>query len=162
KLDALLARLRIHRFCARDPREHAREAIEQHAAVLSFPPLKGSEASSRFLESNVRWDAPRHAPFDAEALEGCVRELDAHGAAYCILAEQRFEALEPVGAFETTTKRVTYIYAPKARASYARQEYNLVPFQYTTVEAADIRPDATVQIVPAATGHMNFLKERFL
>jgi hypothetical protein len=162
KLEAALARLRIHRFCARDFREHACEAIERHAAVLCYPPLKSGEAAYRFVHDNVCWEPPSCAPLDPGELESWVRELHEHGASYCILAEQRFEELEPVGAFETTSKRVTYIYAREGRSSYARQDYNLVPFQYTTVEAADIQPGAVVQIVPAITGHMNFLKERFL
>jgi hypothetical protein len=163
KLAGFLGGLRLDGFFPRDPREHAAQAIQRGAAVVGSPALKGSgDAASRFLARNTRWAAPAWNQLDADDVAAWVRELDAAGAAYCVLTQVPVEGLRPAAAFSTTSRRTVHVYARTPSSSYARQAYSLKPFKYDAVQAEDLRPESRVEILPIGAGEMNFLKERYL
>jgi hypothetical protein len=164
KLGKLLSGLRLDGFFAGDFREHARLAAGRNAAVVGAPPTYkgGYERLYKFLNQNVRWDAPTYGVFDPKETEEWILELERADTPYCVFADQLFSRMTPVAAHTTESRKALYLYAKTRTSSLRRREPSLKRFFYEAVQPDALGRETTVEIVPVGSGEMNFLKEIYL
>jgi hypothetical protein len=164
KLGKLLSGLRLDGFYAGDFREHARLAQGRSAAVVGAPPTYkgGYERLYKYLNQNVRWDAPSYGVFDPDETEDWVLELERDDIPYCVFADRLFTRLTPVAVHTTESRKALYLYAKTTSSSLRRREPSLKRFFYEAVRPEELGREATVELVPVGSGEMNFLKEIYL
>jgi len=164
KLTKSMDALHIESFAAGDFREQAARAVETGGGVAAFPPTYkgGYERLYRFVDDNTDWPRPDYGIWDPKELETWILELRDGGVRHCIISDQRFEQIEPVTVYRTAARKSVYAYASTPRGSVRSTHNRAVPFRYTPVSAGALRRDSVVEIRPAKSEHMNFLKDRFL
>ncbi len=164
KLKGYMEALEIDSFTPGDFRSQVERAVESGGGIAAFPPTYkgGYERLYRFVDDNTDWPRPDYGVWDPKDLENWVRELRAVGVQYCIITDQRFEEIEPVSVYRTAARKSVYAYANTARGSIRATHNRAVPFRYEPVDANALTPDSVVEIRPAKSEHMNFLKDRFL
>jgi len=163
-LTRFLDGLAIDTFTPGDFRAQTAPAAEAGGGIAAFPPTYkgGYERLYRFVEENAEWPAPAYDVWDPGELEAWIAELERLGVRYCVIADRALPGLSPVTVYRSPSNKPVYAYADGAASSVRRKGYRSVPFRYTPVDAAALGPKAEVKIVPAASEHMNFLKDRYL
>ncbi|MEZ4376228.1 MAG: hypothetical protein R3B07_35820 [Polyangiaceae bacterium] len=165
KVHDLLQSVRVSSFFRGDFREHARRAETGKSAVFAFPPTYkgGYERLYKFLTDQVEWtDTPPYELWDPAGIEAWVDELEADDVDFCVLSDQRFEGREPASAYFNAARKAVYLYTRSGRASVLRDAHASKPFRYQAVEPSQLTKDTRVELVPATSQQMNFLKDRFL
>ena len=164
KLAKFLDGLEIESFTPGDFRDQVKRAVEMGGGIAAFPPTYkgGYERLYRFVDDNVDWAAPAYRVWDPDDLEGWIAEIEGLGARYCVIADRVLPGHTPATVYRNMTNKPVYTYTGNAASSVRRHRHRSEPFRYTPVEVEALGPKATVTIVPAASEHMNFLKDRYL
>lgn len=164
RLDGFLEGLTVASFTAGDFREHAVRAAKADGGIAAFPPTYkgGYERLYRFIDENAEWPAPSYEVWDPKRLEDWLDELDRLQVRWCVIADRALAGRRPVTVYQSPSNKPVYAYADDAGGSVRRSRYRAEPFKYIRVEPAMLGPEAEVKIVPAASEHMNFLKDRYL
>jgi hypothetical protein len=161
----LIQELGSNGFFAGDFQTHAEHAIAAGAGILAFPPTyaAGYERIYEFLHDNVEWSAPAYQIWQPEGLRDWIATLDRAQAHYCVIGDQRFDDLAPAIRYDSASGRKTiYAYTDRSAASLRGKPAKATPFDYRAVDPNTLRADASVSIVQADSGHLTFLKNRYL
>ncbi len=164
KIEATLAQMHLTSFFGGDWRDHAKAAIEMGSNIIAFPPFSkgGYEAQFRFIDENVKWNAPPYDLYDPGDLHEITQALDDVGGKFCILTDQVWEDREPVLKYSAGLRLPHYCYAEANRSSLVRKESRAAPFKYQPVELAELRPKTEIVVVQADSATLNFIKDVYL
>nr|BDD45305.1 hypothetical protein 25 [bacterium] len=164
KLETLLPKMQIAGYFAGDWRKHVETAINNGCGVAAFPPFfKGDyENQFKFVDANIKWDAPTYDLYDPKMLGDIIDNIDASGIPYCILSDQLFEYRKPVLEYVTGRKVPHYCYARTDKSSVRHLYREPEPFHYEPVDVMKLSKKSKVQIVPADSKVMDFIKDVYL
>lgn len=164
RVEASLDTMRIGSYFGGDWRAHTQEAVRREAGILAFPPFfKGDyEAQFKFIEDNLKWDAPSYDIYDPSQLREIARGLENQGATYCILTDQIWEDKEPVLKYQAGRKVPHFCYANTPNSSYVRKTSKAEPFRYKAIEPEKLTRKSKIEIVVADSAKLNFLKDVYL
>lgn len=164
KLSKTLEGVTIQGYNACDWRKHVDEAIARGAGIAAFPPFfcGDYEKQYKFLDQSVQWQAPSYDIYNPKMLDDILTKIENSGVPYCLLSDQVWEHRKPMLEYIQGRKKPHYCYAA-TRRSTVRHLYNKpVPFKYKPIDASKLTLKSQVQIVPAETGHLNFIKDVYL
>lgn len=164
KLNKVLPKIALKGFYAGDWVQHMRNAIENGAGVVAFPPFYkgGYEKMFEFLNQNIKWDPPAYDLYDPKQLESLVDEVKASGAPYCILSDQKFEDHEVMIEFQDASHVPHFCYASTDHSSFRRLGRSGTAFKYKPVDVSQLNQNTRVDIVETTGDRMMFLKDVYL
>ncbi|MBM2293764.1 hypothetical protein JQX09_17685 [Sulfitobacter pseudonitzschiae] len=164
RVEKSLETMRVSSYFGGDWRLHTQEAVKKNAGILAFPPFfKGDyEAQFKFIEDNLKWDAPAYDLYDPSQLREIARGLEDQGATFCILTDQVWDDKEPVLKYQAGRKVPHYCYANTPKSSYLRKSSKADAFRYKVIDPDKLTADSKVEIVVADSGKLNFIKDVYL
>jgi hypothetical protein len=160
----LLKCIQLDDFVAGDFRVHAQRAMDIGAGICGFMPTykKGYERMYRFIDENVEWQAPRFQTWDPKDMPDWLASVERAGVPYFIYSDQELPGFKPTTEFRSTTNKPVWGYIGEGRASYRRKVNRSASFAYETVDPATLGPQTDVQLVPATSAQMTFLRNAYL
>jgi hypothetical protein len=151
-------------YFAGDFRDHAQHAIEQGAGICGFMPTYkgGYERMYRFVDENVQWEHPKFRTWDPKDMPTWLASVRDAGVPYFVYSDQAIEGFQPTTEYRSTINKPVYGYMSAGKASFRRELNTSISFAYEKADPATLGPLTDVQLVRAATGHMNFLRSAYL
>lgn len=164
KVKDMVAELPLTSFAPVDWLEHLRAGVEAGSTITGFPPFTkgGYETQFKFLNQNVAWEAPRYSVWNPADLRKVVAELDDAKARYCLLTDQLFEDKEPILKYTAGLRLPHYCYANAGGSSLVAERPRAQPFHYRPIDVTKLSGKSKVEVVPAQSAHMNFVKDIYL
>lgn len=164
KLASSLEGISIQGYNGCDWRSHVDEAISHGAGIAAFPPFFKAdyEKQYKFLEDSILWQAPSYDIYDPKMLDEILTKIENSGVPYCLLSDQVWEHRPPMLEYIQGRKKPHYCYARTNRSTVRHLFNKPVPFKYKPIDPNKLTPKSQVQIIPAETGHLNFIKDVYL
>lgn len=164
KVSAMLEQVRIEDYFAGDWLKHAETAIEHGGMIFAFPPFwrGGYEKQFAFLDANIGWTSPEYPVWDPKDLRKAVQSFQDRRARYCVLTDQLWDDHEPALLYTKGGRLAHYCYASTDQSSLRRMRGRSAPFKYRIVDPAALTKDSKVEVVPAKSQAMNFIKDVYL
>jgi hypothetical protein len=154
----------LDEFFAGDFRVHAKRAMDTGAGVCGFMPTYkgGYERMYRFIDENVEWSPPSFQTWDPKDMPDWLREVERAGVPYFIYSDRVLPGFTATTEFRSTTNKPVYGYLGDGRASFRRSVNREQRFSYQAADPATLGPMTKVQLVPATSGQMTFLRNAYL
>jgi hypothetical protein len=164
RVQKLRAATSLDSYFAGDWRTHLESCALKGGGIAAFPPffMGDYDKQFEFISKNVTWEEPTYSNYDPSQLGSIVDHCDDLGINYMILTDQVFENRRPMLEFSTHRKVPHYCYSNHNRSS-VRHIYNRPkPFFYVPVDPAKLTRDSLVEVVPAESPQMTYLKNHYL
>jgi hypothetical protein len=151
-------------FFAGDFRDHAKRAIELGAGICGFMPTYkgGYERMYRFIDENIDWSRPRFNTWDPKDMPDWLSTIERAGVPYFVYSDQELKGFQPTTEFRSTTNKPVYGYMNAGQSSFRRSVNRSETFAYEKVNPATLGPLTDVQLVPATSAQMTFLRNAYL
>jgi hypothetical protein len=164
KVLALRSGVLLDDFFAGDFRDHAQRAMVKGAGICGFMPTYkgGYERMYRFLDTNIDWQPPSFRTWDPKDMPEWLAEVHRAGVPYFIYSDQELRGFKPTTEFRSTTNKPVYGYMNEGRSSFRRSVNRSESFAYEKVDPATLGPNTDVQLVPATSAQMTFLRNAYL
>jgi hypothetical protein len=147
-----------------DFRDHAQRAVENGCGIAGFMPTykNGYERIYRFVNEATEWPAPSYRLWDPKDLPEWLAGVRASGTPYCVITDHMLDGLTPSTEFRSTTNKPVYGYVNEGGSSFRRQRNRAASFAYKPAEPMALTPKSTVELVPASSAQMTFLRNIYL
>jgi hypothetical protein len=151
-------------FFAGDFRDHAKTAMQLGAGICGFMPTYkgGYERMYRFIDENVEWTPPTFRTWDPKDMPDWLREVERAGSPYFVYSDQELPGFTPTTEYRSAINKPVYGYMSEGKASFRRQLNRAASFAYTPADPAALTPLTTVELVPATSAQMTFLRNIYL
>jgi hypothetical protein len=164
RVQAMRAGGPIDDFFAGDFRDHAQRAMDGGHGIAGFMPTykNGYERLYRFIGENVEWAPPAYRTWDPKDLPDWLAEVGGAGSPYFIVTDHELPGMAATTEYRSSLNKPVYGYASRGRASFRRVRNKEETFAYTPVVASELGPLTDVQLVPATSAQMTFLRNAYL
>lgn len=151
-------------FFAGDFRVHSKRALDTGAGIAGFMPTYkgGYERIYRFIHANVDWTPPPFETWDPKNLPDWLADVRRAGAPYYIVTDHELPGLKAATEFRSTTNKPVYGYVGEGKSSFRRSINREVSFAYQPVDPWSLNAMTEVQLVPATSAQMTFLRNIYL
>lgn len=165
KLSRYTSTLDIQGYWGGDFRARIEQAIDRGAGILSFPPFfkGGYEVMFKFLNENIRWDAPNYDLYDPTTLPDILDNIEESGVPHCILTDQVLPGRTPILEFVKQRRATHYCYGASDRSSLRKIFAVSEAFTYKPIDPWALKHSTEVKVVPIVNSrHANFIKDVYL
>jgi len=164
KVALLASGVKLDDFFAGDFRVHAQRAIDTGAGLAGFMPTYkgGYERLYRFIDENVVWDRPTFETWDPKDLPDWLAGVARAGVPYMVITDQALQGFRASTEYRSTTNKPIYGYIGEGKSSFRRNLNRGASFAYQKVDPYSLGPMTDVQLVPASSAAMNFLRNAYL
>tara|TARA_R100000458_G_C8270081_1_gene244812 strand:+ start:382 stop:1782 length:1401 start_codon:yes stop_codon:yes gene_type:complete len=155
----------VDEYFAGDWRVHAKNAAEEGAGFLTFPPfVVGHYEKSEFawLLKNTNWKEPPYETYDPLTLEDTTEEIDKYGNPYVVLSGHLFKNRRPDIEFKIKRKNPHYCYTNTGKSSVRHLYRPAHPFNYKLPDPKLIKRDSKCTVTVAGYQECNYIKDIYL
>jgi hypothetical protein len=154
----------LDEYCAGDFRDHADRAMREGAGIAGFMPTYkgGYERMYRFLEENVDWRRPTFRTWDPKDLPDWLSIVAKSDSPYFVVTDHELPGFKAATEYRSTINKPVYGYLGDGRSSFQRTRNREASFAYQAVDPATLGPFTDVQLVPASSAQMTFLRNIYL
>ena len=159
-----LEQININSFFMGDFIKHIESAKENDNGVMIFAPTYkgGYERIYKVINENVNWkDEPNYEIYDPRTTHQLIEQLFDDKMPFCFFSDQQYGDIKPTMMYMGNNKPI-YIYANEKKTSLRRENKKFRPFKYNAVDTKKLSDKSKVNITPATSEAMNFLKDIYL
>ena len=136
----------------------------QGAGIAGFMPTYkgGYERLYRFLEENVDWPRPSFRTWDPKDLPDWLSIVAKSDSPYFVVTDHELPGFKAATEYRSTINKPVYGYLGDGRSSFRRKRNREASFAYQAVDPATLGPLTDVQLVPASSAQLTFLRNMYL
>ena len=128
-----------------------------------MPTYKGGyERMYRFLEENMDWPRPSFRTWDPKDLPDWLSIVAKSDSPYFVVTDHELPGFKPATEYRSTINKPVYGYLGDGRSSFRRKRNREASFAYQAVDPATLGPLTDVQLVPASSAQLTFLRNMYL
>jgi hypothetical protein len=168
RLVAMASELRLAGYRSTDFREQLEAcAAAKGGMIVALPLVKGlHENSQKYINANVRWDAPKFDSWHPAQLPALLDQMDLIGVPWVALSAVEAEGRAPAGRFRKGLGSPTFIYsstpAPRTSLVDLAPTTDAKPFKFIPVDIDRISKRTQVRLYPCKAGSADYVKGLFL
>ena len=164
KVLQLQAGAQLDEYCAGDFRDHADRAMREGAGIAGFMPTYkgGYERMYRFLDANADWPRPSFRTWDPKDLPDWLATVARSDSPYFVVTDHELAGFKAATEYRSTINKPVYGYLGDGRSSFRRKRNREASFAYQAVDPATLGPLTNVELVPASSAQLTFLRNMYL
>ena len=138
--------------------------MREGAGIAGFMPTYkgGYERMYRFLEENADWPRPSFRTWDPKDCRSGWRPWRGATSPYFVVTDHELAGFKAATEYRSTINKPVYGYLGDGRSSFRRKRNREASFAYQAVDPATLGPLTDVELVPASSAQLTFLRNMYL